>query len=292
MKCKVCGANSKSYQLCRDCYQKKEEGKIIKCVKCQQWHHIDDVCKVEAVEDEININFLYERKQSLLTDTEKRFLKCIQEVLPEGYILHMQSNLATFIQRTDNARYKNELFRNVDFLITDTAYTPMCVIEINDETHHQKSRRERDLRVQKICEEAGIPIINLWTKYGVKPSYIEKKIKETLTMIPIKRIPHSQLDKEKIVSNKEQKKGCYVATCVYGSYDCPQVWILRRFRDQILDATWYGRTFIKLYYVISPTFVKYFGKRRFVYNINKKCLDIFVAYLDSKGFLNTPYKDK
>ena len=42
--------------------------------------------------------------------------------------------------------------------------------------------------------------------------------------------------------------GCYVATCVYGSYDCPQVWTLRRFRDDTLGSTWYGRTFIRVYY--------------------------------------------
>ena len=28
--------------------------------------------------------------------------------------------------------------------------------------------------------------------------------------------------------------GCYIATCVYGSYDCPEVWTLRRFRDDTL----------------------------------------------------------
>ena len=34
-------------------------------------------------------------------------------------------------------------------------------------------------------------------------------------------------------SNAEAKSsgGCYVATAVYGSYDCPQVWTLRRYRD-------------------------------------------------------------
>ena len=26
--------------------------------------------------------------------------------------------------------------------------------------------------------------------------------------------------------------GCYVATAVYGSYDCPQVWTLRRYRER------------------------------------------------------------
>lgn len=36
-------------------------------------------------------------------------------------------------------------------------------------------------------------------------------------------------------------QGCYVATCVYGSYDCPQVWTLRRFRDNTLAETMLGR---------------------------------------------------
>ena len=52
---------------------------------------------------------------------------------------------------------------------------------------------------------------------------------------------------------------CYVATAVYGSYDCPEVWILRRYRDYTLAETWYGRAFIHTYYAISPTLVKWFG---------------------------------
>ena len=32
-------------------------------------------------------------------------------------------------------------------------------------------------------------------------------------------------------SNSGNTGGCYVATCIYGSYDCPQVWTLRRYRD-------------------------------------------------------------
>lgn len=40
---------------------------------------------------------------------------------------------------------------------------------------------------------------------------------------------------------KVDVSACYVATAVYGSYDCPEVWTLRRFRDFALDETWYGR---------------------------------------------------
>ena len=56
------------------------------------------------------------------------------------------------------------------------------------------------------------------------------------------------------------KTGCYIATAVYGSYDCPQVWTLRRFRDHTLAASWYGRTFLPAYYAVSPTLVKWFGR--------------------------------
>ena len=86
--------------------------------------------------------------------------------------------------------------------------------------------------------------------------------------------------------------GCYVATAVYGSYDCPEVWTLRRFRDYTLDKTWYGRLFIKAYYSTSPTFVKNFGNVKLFKSQGKKLLDKWVAKLNSKGYDNTPYKDK
>lgn len=69
-------------------------------------------------------------------------------------------------------------------------------------------------------------------------------------------------DYQKRQLNQRQSGGCYIATCVYGSYDCPQVWTLRRFRDYTLDATWYGKVFIKCYYAISPTLVKCFGNQK------------------------------
>ena len=88
------------------------------------------------------------------------------------------------------------------------------------------------------------------------------------------------------------KKGCYVATCIYGSYNCPQVWTLRRFRDNTLDATWYGRAFIKTYYAISPTLVKWFGETDWFKKMWKTPLDKMVSSLRKKGVASTPYHDK
>ena len=90
----------------------------------------------------------------------------------------------------------------------------------------------------------------------------------------------------------QNKNGCYVATCVYGSYDCPQVWTLRRFRDNTLAATWYGRAFIRAYYTISPTIVKWFGNTQWFKNLWKNKLDKMVSNLRSNGVEDTPYQDK
>lgn len=90
----------------------------------------------------------------------------------------------------------------------------------------------------------------------------------------------------------KKEKGCYIASCVYGSYDCPPVWTLRRFRDYTLDRTWYGRVFIKCYYSISPKLVKLFGNAKWFRIFWKKRLDIIVQKLNDNGVKNTKYNDK
>ena len=87
------------------------------------------------------------------------------------------------------------------------------------------------------------------------------------------------------------KGGCYIATAVYGSYDCPQVWTLRRFRDLKLSASFLGRTFIKIYYFVSPALVKVFGKNKLFKHFWKNILDKIVQSLQNKGYSNLPYKD-
>ena len=89
-----------------------------------------------------------------------------------------------------------------------------------------------------------------------------------------------------------QQGGCYVATAVYGSYDCPEVWTLRRFRDEVLAETWYGRLFIRLYYAVSPTAVKLFGESEWFQNFFRARLDKMVSGLQADGFASTPYQDQ
>lgn len=94
------------------------------------------------------------------------------------------------------------------------------------------------------------------------------------------------------INNNATNNGCYIATCVYGSYDCPQVWTLRRFRDYTLDKTWYGRLFVKCYYAISPILVKWFGETKWFRGFWKSKLDKMVVDLNNKGVKDTHYHDR
>ncbi len=283
MKCQVCGADSGKYPLCRVCNIKKEKGEIIKCSKCNSWHYANASCPEKAIV-KIDGDFVYEAKSRLISKAESGYFTAIKEALPSDYYVFPQINLAAFINRVDNARFHNELFRNVDFLITDEEYNPKIIIEINDQSHLSRDRKERDEKVKKICEEAGLPTLVFWTSYGVNPDYIKKKIDEVLSSLPIARVHHFK-------QAEKQSRGCYVATCVYGSYDCPEVWVLRRYRDNVLSNRIIGRAFIKAYYALSPTFVKWFGNCGWFVSLFKPFLDKKIGKLKANGIENTPYND-
>ena len=85
---------------------------------------------------------------------------------------------------------------------------------------------------------------------------------------------------------------CYVATAVYGSYDCPQVWVLRRFRDERLAPSLPGRVLIRTYYALSPTAVRLFGHTAWFRRFWRARLDRMVQRLKAEGVADTPYRDK
>ena len=91
-------------------------------------------------------------------------------------------------------------------------------------------------------------------------------------------------------TSRSSSQGCYIATCVYGSYECPEVWTLRRFRDRYLKKRGWGRTFVKVYYQTSPWVVRLFGGTG--KKLWKPALDRWVRWLNQNGYLDTSYEDQ
>lgn len=74
-------------------------------------------------------------------------------------------------------------------------------------------------------------------------------------------------------TSKQKSEGCYIATMAYGSYDHPQVMVLRWYRDNVLKRTSWGRLFILIYYYISPKLVIVLKRHNAINKIIRYILD-------------------
>jgi hypothetical protein len=93
----------------------------------------------------------------------------------------------------------------------------------------------------------------------------------------------SSADSSNDSSNDSSKgSGCYVATMVYGSYEAPEVLVLRKFRDHFLAHYALGRSFIRWYYTHSPSFVERYKKSPVVNTLIRFCLNGLVKFLSKK----------
>jgi len=69
---------------------------------------------------------------------------------------------------------------------------------------------------------------------------------------------------------------CFIASAVYGDPSSPQVVTLRRFRDNTLRQNFFGRSFIKIYYHLSPPIAKTISRRPYLRRNLRKFLDSLV----------------
>jgi len=104
----------------------------------------------------------------------------------------------------------------------------------------------------------------------------------------IETIADSSQFKEKVAIAKEEanweklsekKEGCFIATAVYGSYDCEEVLYLRRVRDEILYQSLGGRLFIKFYYSWSPFIASVISNNNVIMRFIRGNLDYLITFL-------------
>ncbi len=113
-------------------------------------------------------------RKNIMTASEFAFFKKIQD-LETKYIIIPQVNLASIIAKP-KSKYHNELFRNIDFGIFSKEYELLLLIELNDASHNQIKRKDRDLKVKKILNECNIPLLTFYTFYPNEKSYVLNRI--------------------------------------------------------------------------------------------------------------------
>jgi hypothetical protein len=119
--------------------------------------------------------------------------------------------------------------------------------------------------------------------HGRALSYIEKckvmpcffrsdNLRNTYQMRPISE-NHETADPSK------KMRSCYIATAVYGDINAPEVCRLRRFRDESLNNSRFGRRLSALYYKHSPSLAARLSPNSAVSRVIRRALDFFVRRL-------------
>lgn len=222
--------------------------------------------------DSLNVtyNMIFDVKQAYLDSLANIIVEYSSETAKKLFMEHL-GELAWGSPVYEKVAGHIDGYRTPDDSCTEIAKQ----VKVSDQTTLENINAQIDELAKTICP--------FYTTNGG----LWDKLRETVHAELRKSNPENEALKPKSSSGC-----CYVATAVYGSYDCPEVWTLRRFRDDTLAETWHGRAFVKTYYAISPTLVKWFGHTEWFKKMWRGTLDRMVKNLQNKGFESTPYEDK
>lgn len=127
---------------------------------------------------------MYEQKK-FMSYYEKYFYDILKDIERDyDVIVQPQINLASIIEKNIKHKYVNELFRNIDFGIFDKNFHKLLLaIEINDSSHLKKDRIIRDLKVEKILNQANIKLIKFYTNMPNEKLYVINRILTYLDLL-------------------------------------------------------------------------------------------------------------
>jgi len=127
--------------------------------------------------------FEYNRKDSLMTPAEREFYNALLAELGQDYHFFPQIHLDAIVAPADPRRNRLYAFRHinqksVDFVACDkTNMRPLFTIEVDDKTHKQAGRIERDREVERILRGAGIPLIRIENRGRFNPEELANTIR-------------------------------------------------------------------------------------------------------------------
>ena len=117
-----------------------------------------------------------------MTKGENEFFQILTKILQNKYYIFPQMHLTTFLEHKVTGQTwkgaKAHIDRlSVDYVICDKKYlSPIIAIELDDSTHNRGDRIVRDTEVERILQEAKVPLIRIPYTDRFKEEEIKEKI--------------------------------------------------------------------------------------------------------------------
>ncbi len=127
------------------------------------------------------VSFPYEARRSLLMQSEIVFYRSLVPVVGKRALICPKVRLGDVFFVVDFRENLPQYFRiaekHVDFLLCNPqTIKPLVGIELDDEGHQQRDRKDRDKFIKKVFEVAGLPLIHI----PVQPRYNAHELEKRL----------------------------------------------------------------------------------------------------------------
>lgn len=143
-----------------------------------------DINNTRKKEEITNIDITkYKLNKNIFTDIERFFYKVLREITEKMDLIIMTKVRLADIIYTENNNYKyfNKIkAKHIDFVLIDSSGNIKLLIELDDKSHDNYERQERDKFLNEIFENLNIKLLRIKAKYSYNIKELEEKIKESL----------------------------------------------------------------------------------------------------------------
>lgn len=128
-----------------------------------------------------NYNEKYEKSDYLLTRNELKFYRILKQITDKlGYSLFCQVALYEIVKNKNYKDFNKIRSKSIDFVITQENCKILLCIELDDTTHEQRKRIERDNFINKLFKDLNIKLLRIPMQNFYNMEELENKIKELL----------------------------------------------------------------------------------------------------------------
>ena len=133
---------------------------IYKCVR-----ELNNPTKPKTETSTATAQYQYSLKQRIMTVYEQKIFLVLNDILNQKCYVIPQVHLSKLLNHKVEGQNWQGAFshingKSVDFvLLRKSTLEPLCAIELDDWTHKLQDRQERDKEVERMLQQAGLPLI-------------------------------------------------------------------------------------------------------------------------------------
>jgi ribosomal protein L37AE/L43A len=145
-----------------------------------------------------NDDYPYTQQRALFTPTERAFLGVLDQAVGEQYRIFGKVRVADVIEPRKGldkgkrqTAFNKIQSKHFDFLLcAKNDLSILCAIELDDKSHKQRKRQERDRFLGNACRAAGVPLLQIPAQHGYTVHDLRTRIYDSLESVTLKSSEH------------------------------------------------------------------------------------------------------